>query len=277
MLGGDISGSSVLCPGPGHSAKDRSLSVTPSLASPTGFVVHSHAGDRWQDCRDHVANLLGIRNEPLPAARRATIPPVERPANRSAGAVELWKAGLDPRGTVVDLYLQSRGLELPDEIARSVVRFAPSCPWRNLRHPAMLTAFRSIDDDRLVAVHRTALTAGGQKIGRMMLGPVAAAAIKIDADTEAEQGLTIAEGFETGLAGRAMGFRPAWALGSAGAIGAFPVLSGIDCLTILAEPDQANARAVEQCGNRWTDAGREVLVVRSVLGDMNDVVRASAA
>ena len=60
-LGGNISGSSVLCPGPGHSAKDRSLSVTPSLASPTGFIVHSHAGDDWRNCRDHVASLLGMR------------------------------------------------------------------------------------------------------------------------------------------------------------------------------------------------------------------------
>jgi hypothetical protein len=74
-----------------------------------------------------------------------------------------------------------------------------------------------------------------------------------------------------------LGFLPVWALGSAGSIGAFPVLSGIGALTILAEPDQANARAVEQCGNRWSDAGREVLVVRSAVGDLNDVVKANAA
>ena len=56
------------------------------------------------------------------------------------------------------------------------------------------------------------------------------------------------------------------------------MLSGIETLTILAEPDQANARAVEQVGNRWSDAGREVLVVRSIAGDMNDaILKASAA
>jgi hypothetical protein len=251
--------------------------VTPSLASPTGFIVHSHAGDRWQDCRDHVASLLGIRNEIEPAVARSAPPSVKRMENRTAGAVELWKTGLDPRGTVVERYLQSRGLNLPDEIASTVIRFASSCPWQDRRVPAMLTAFRSIDDDRLVAVHRTALTPDGQKIGRMMLGPVGGAAMKLDPDADVEQGLTIGEGFETCLGGRAMGFRPVWALGSAGAIGSFPALAGIDTLTILAEPDPANARAVEQCGNRWTDAGREVLVVRSQLGDMNDVVKASAA
>ena len=61
----------------------------------------------------------------------------------------------------------------------------------------------------------------------------------------------------------------------AGAIGAFPVLSGIDALTILANLTR-NARAVEQCGNRWCDAGREVLVVRSAVGDMNDAIMLKA-
>jgi hypothetical protein len=142
----------------------------------------------------------------------------------------------------------------------------------------MITAFRSIADDTLQAIHRTALTPDGQKIGRKMLGPVAGAAIKIDCDTDVEQGLTVCEGFETGLAGRAMGFRPVWALGSAGAIKTFPVLAGIDCLTILGEPDAANAAAVQECGNRWTDAGREVRVVMSKIGgDIADAWKAIAA
>jgi putative DNA primase/helicase len=285
-LGGDISGSSVLCPGPGHSQKDRSLSVTPSFASPTGFICHSHAGDRWQDCRDHVAALLGMggtqhrQASPAPSASPSTSPST---SDRSATAIKLWKSGIEPRGTVAERYLQSRGLKLPDDIANSVVRFIPSCRWRDeqgglVQRAVMLIAFRGIADDRLQAVHRTALTSDGQKIGRKMLGPVGGAAMKIDADTDVEQGLTICEGFETGLAGRALGFRPVWALGSAGAIGAFPVLSGIETLTILAEPDAANARAIERCGNRWSDAGREVLLVRSVAGDMNDaILKAGAA
>jgi hypothetical protein len=197
--------------------------------------------------------------------------------DNGTAAVRLWGEAVDPRGTLAERYLNSRGLELPDDIANRVVRFHGSCPWRDERRAVMLTAFRSIVDDKLVAVHRTLLSDKGEKLDRRMLGPVGGAAIKIDADQDVEQGLTISEGFETGQAGRAMGFRPTWALGSAGAIGTFPVLSGIDALTVLAEPDKANARAVELCGNRWSDAGREVLVVRSTLGDMADAVKASAA
>ena len=48
-------------------------------------------------------------------------------------------------------------------------------------------------------------------------------------------GIAIGEGFETCMAARQIGFRPVWALGSVGAIEDFPVLSGIECLTILGE------------------------------------------
>lgn len=262
----------VLCPGPGHSAKDRSLSVTPSTKASDGFVVHSFAGKDWRTCRDHVRQRLGLPAEPRQSAG----------ADNSSRAVELWNASVDPRRTLAERYLRGRGLELPPDVASRVVRFHAACPRRKEdntfeRRPAMLTAFRTIVGDRLIAVHRTFLTADGKKIDRQMLGPVKGAAIKIDADENVEQGLMIGEGFETCLAARMLGFRPAWALGSAGAIADFPVLSGIDVLTILAETDDsgANAKAMRACGNRWAAADREVIVATPYIrGDMNDAVQA---
>lgn len=61
-LGGEVSGSSVLCPGPGHSAEDRSLSVKLSATAPDGFVVNSFAEseDDINACRDHVRARLGL-------------------------------------------------------------------------------------------------------------------------------------------------------------------------------------------------------------------------
>jgi hypothetical protein len=138
----------------------------------------------------------------------------------------------------------------------------------------MITAFRSIADDTLQAIQRTALTEDGQKIGRLSLGPMAGAAIKIDADENVELGLTIGEGFETCLAARQIGFRPVWALGSAGAIGAFPVLAGVDALTILAETDNASAKAIQACGSHWAAADREVIVARPRMGgDINEALQ----
>jgi putative DNA primase/helicase len=278
-LGGDVAGSSVICPGPGHSARDRSLSVTLAPAATDGFLVYSHAGDDWRDCRDHVLSRLGGSRERARAPRLR--PVTQPPADRTGAAVTLWNSAADPRGTRVERYLAGRGLDLPDDIAGRVVRYHDACPWRAAdgsieRRPAMLTAFRSIAYDRLVAVHRTLLSEDGRKLDRRMLGPVAGAAIKIDDDQDVEQSLTICEGFETGMAGRELGFRPVWALGSAGAIGGLPVLSGIDALTILAETDDsgANERAARACGNRWSAADREVILATPrVAGDMNDALQ----
>jgi hypothetical protein len=100
--------------------------------------------------------------------------------------------------------------------------------------------------------------------------------IRLSADDDVLCGLHLAEGIETGLASYQLGLRPVWALGSAGAISAFPVLSGVECLTILAEHDEASAKAVQACGTRWHTAGREVLINRPIGGkDLNDAMRAA--
>jgi putative DNA primase/helicase len=57
-LGGDVCGTQVLCPGPGHSAKDRSLSV--KIGKDGEPIVHSFCGDDWQACRDYVRQRLGM-------------------------------------------------------------------------------------------------------------------------------------------------------------------------------------------------------------------------
>jgi putative DNA primase/helicase len=271
VLGGVVSGGSVLCPGPGHSPRDRSLSVTLSQTSPADFIVHSHAGDDWRVCRDFVMKRIGYEKT------RQCAPVIDR----SAAAIQLWSQAKDP-GLLVRDYHALRGLILPEDVAGRVVRFHPRCPWRGDSgqieyRAAMILAFRSISDDRLTAIHRVALAPDATKIGRRLLGTVGGAAIKVDADADVEQGLAMAEGYESALAGRQLGFTPVWALGSAGAIAAMPVLSGIDAITILADSADggANARAARICAQAWAAAGREVLVaIPGVVGDLNDVVLA---
>jgi hypothetical protein len=59
-LGGEASGNKVLAPSPGHSAKDRSLSLTVGLELPGGFVINSFSGHDWQDCKDYVRGKVGL-------------------------------------------------------------------------------------------------------------------------------------------------------------------------------------------------------------------------
>jgi hypothetical protein len=59
-LGGEVSSGQVLCPGPGHSVEDRSLSIKCDSTAPEGFVVHSFSGDDPIACRDYVRKKLGL-------------------------------------------------------------------------------------------------------------------------------------------------------------------------------------------------------------------------
>jgi len=59
-LGGEVSGGQIRAPGPGHSPKDRSLSVMPDPGAAEGFVVNSFADDDPLACRDYVRSRCGL-------------------------------------------------------------------------------------------------------------------------------------------------------------------------------------------------------------------------
>jgi Toprim domain len=124
----------------------------------------------------------------------------------------------------------------------------------------MVALLRDIITDAPRAIQRTALSGDGGKIGRMTLGPKAGAAIKLSADIEVADRLTIGEGLETTLAGMMLGYAPAWALGDAGELAAFPVLIGVESITFLVDHDLSGTgqQAALRCSARWTSAGREV-------------------
>jgi putative DNA primase/helicase len=279
-LGGEVSGGQVLCPGPGHRPTDRSLAVRPARSMPGGIVVYSHCGDPWRECRDHVLALLG--HAPYEPPHRAPRPPKSRSAQ--AWALQIWNDSIDPHGTLVERYLASRGLGLPED-ARRFIRFHPHCPWTDeaankVRVPALIALFRSIAEDEPSAIHRTALRSDATKIARKMLGPVAGSAIKVTADEDVLLRLGVAEGLESAMSAIAFGEGPVWALGSSGAIRNLPVLPGVETLALIAEHDRANEDAREVCGCRWIEAGAEVLVVEPSSHsdkDLNDILQRRAA
>lgn len=297
-LGGVVTSGQVMAPGPGHRPHDRSMAV--KIGESGNLIVHSHAGDDAMTCKAYVEQKLGIvwepgRGEADGAARaidrmqaRASKangqtngngPETQPVDNRQAYALRLWAEAVDPRGTIVETYLASRRLDLPDAVAMSTIRFHPACSFgQGTRLPCMVAAMRSIETGAVVAIHRTALSEDGRKIDRKMLGPADGAAIMLG-ELDAERGaLTIGEGIESALSGLAMGYAPAWAMGTAGAIGKLPVLHGVDSLTILGEHDGgASSKAIRQVGCAWREAEREVFIAMPKPGmgkDANDAWQA---
>jgi len=286
-LRGEVSGCQVLAPGPGHSSRDRSLAVRPAQSAPDGLLIYSHSGDDWQSCRDYVLSRLRITGRwAFERPDRSWLPKADGPAKgRIECAVSLWREGTEPRGTLVEKYLASRGLALAPELARRVIRFHAACPWRldgrHIRIPAMLAVMRDVHTNQVTAVQRTALNQSGAKIGRMTLGQKTGAAIKVSADENVTMGLAIGEGLETVLSAMQLNFSPAWAVGDANNMRSFPILSGIGCLTIIIDNDEIGTgqRAALECSSRWTQAGREVCrIIPDRRGeDINDVVRRTIA
>lgn len=294
-LGGEVSSGQVIAPGPGHRPHDRSMAV--KLGAGNKLLVSSFSGDDRMKCLAYVESKLGIVWQPdrdavpqtstihrMQARATVTHVPKSQPvgddamAGKQVFALKLWQESVDPRGTIVETYLASRGLVLPDDTAMDVIRFHPSCPFgQGTRHPCMVAAFHSIETGEVVAIHRTALTPDGDKIGRLTLGHMGGAAIKLSRLNPERGCLAVGEGIESTLAGLAMGFGPAWAMGSASNIAKLPVLPGVDTLTVLAERDAgASAKVTEQVGMAWSEAGREVLVAMPKVGfgkDANDALQ----
>jgi hypothetical protein len=117
----------------------------------------------------------------------------------------------------------------------------------------------------------------------MALGPTAGAVVRLWPDEEVTQGLVIGEGIETVLAAATRVqlpgtlLQPAWACTTAGFLEEFPVLPGIEALTILADND-ASGRGQEaaiRCATRWIRAGlqSEILMSQALGFDFNDVVQ----
>jgi hypothetical protein len=130
---------------------------------------------------------------PTDGRKRETPPPrvvprkTEPDVDRSAIALKVWGEGVDPRGTLVERYLAGRKLELGADVAGEVLRWHPGIG-------AMMALFRNIATDAPQAVSRTFLDPEGHKRDRKFLGPVAAAAIKLDSDEDVLGGLHIGEG-----------------------------------------------------------------------------------
>lgn len=270
------------------SQSHRSVSFHQNCFDSTdGFILHSFAGDSPLLCREHVRAALGLNRSRTrdkqslrPRSRRCIGVRDDSAADRLAVALRLWNEAQDPRGTIVANYLASRGLALPDDVAGDVLRFHPALRYDGAFVGTMVALLRDVQTNAPCGIQRTFLDSTGKKLNRRMLGRAKHAAIKVDANENVTLGQIIGEGLETCLAARLAGFRPVWALGSAGAIAAFPVLSGIEAITILGEVGDGgtNDRAAQACAARWIEAGEEAFIVEPLVGgDFNDVWREDVA
>ncbi|MBU2801694.1 hypothetical protein HFV02_05375 [Acidithiobacillus caldus] len=242
------------CPECGKGPKDQALSVT--LKDDGCFTWFCH--------RCGFKGAYGARQE------RPQVQPAKEPVvftELSTQGRKLWESCRPLAGTVAEQYLTARGCPLPPEDGD--LRFYPALehPITKYRGPALVALVTDIVTRKPLTLHRTWIKADGKKApeatpSRLLLGRhrKAGGAIRLWPDDAVTMGLTIAEGIETALAA-AWASPPVWSLIDAGNLGQFPVLPGIEGLTIVADHDAAGLKAAKACSERWRAAGVDVQVI----------------
>jgi hypothetical protein len=270
-----------------------------SPSAPDGFLVFSHAGDRWQDCRDLVRAQLGLSLSTHP--RRPSEPPRrpieprgdEQRARSLVNAAAYVREMRSVRSSPGERYLrESRRIDteaVTDVLERvDAIGWLPRAyfhePGHEL-HSQRLGCIVGVMTDPVTArptgaISRTYIDENLHKVCKAKTLGSPAGIIRLTPDEDVTCGLGLAEGLESALSAMAKGLRPVWSTGSTALMRAFPVLSGIDCLTVIADHDASGAGevAARQVEARWRRAGREARVfIPESPGDLNDLLQRAAA
>jgi putative DNA primase/helicase len=192
-----------------------------------------------------------------------------------AGALSIWNQTVRARGTLVEKYLNARGIILlPDAL-----RFHPALlhAGTQTRWPAMVTGVFDIDG-LVTAIHRTYLARDGSgkapiNPNKMTLGPCRGNAIRL---APAAPSLMVGEGIETTLSVMQVTARPAWAAGSAGFMEKLVLPAAVKEVMILADSDCVGQDAARRAAKRWKAEKRRVLIAKPPQenADFNDLLRA---
>jgi putative DNA primase/helicase len=252
-------------------------------AGALSLVMHVRA----LNLRESVAFLAGNMT-PTPARVRPAADPKDDAFLRRLIADIVGKLG-PIRGTPGEQYFSSIRKIDTDAIA-DVLERTDAIGW----HPSVLFREKghALDGRRLGcivgimtdpvtamptgAISRTYLTPDLVKVGKAKTLGTPTGIVRLSRDEDVGAGLHLAEGLETGVDALAKGFRPTWSTGSTSLMASFPVLPGVEALTLFADNDFSGAglRAAIPAAARWRAAGRETHVyLRNTIGDLNDAFR----
>ena len=256
------------CPVCDRGSRDRALAVT---TDERGTVEFCH--------RCGFTRAANFDRRPLESIR-STPPKSAEPLEWSDRAEAIWRRTKPLRGTVGQTYLEYRGCLLPPP--DSDLRFLEQA---DRRPPSLCARVTNAQTNRPLTLHFTRLATDGRgKAGteqdKLLLGGhrKRGGVVRLWPDECVTYGLGIAEGIESAL-GAAHLFTPVWAAIDASNLAAFPIVSGIDALTIFADHDDVGIGAAKLCARRWRDMGREVRIrmPRAKGADAADVAKGAAA
>lgn len=288
-LGGDLyaGGNAACVPGPGHSRRDRSLSL--KLTEAGRVVWHSHANDDpsavWAHLGIERADAKPMSREEAERARR------ERERQRQVDLRPkldfcrgIWSGTQSASGSPVEVYL--RGRAVSGDIPQAL-RFHPAAPLgypdpsRPSRpYPAMVAVVTGPDGKSAIGLHVTALQSDGSDKAKLpntrrMFGEIAGGVVQLSPFPSGGE-LAIAEGIETALSYRDLSGTPTWAGISTSLLRRFSPPLGIKRLIIAADGDAAGVEAARELAERASRRCECVVNPAPEGFDWNDVARGRA-
>jgi CHC2 zinc finger/Toprim domain len=228
----------------------------------------------FHEAVQHLGGTLG--REPDHPSSMGRPPSKTQPVDTVRIARRVWASGRDPAGTLAERYLNSRRLGLPEDCTS--LRFLDECQRGSRRleggpyyAPALLAELTDPVTGEFVGVHRTFLLPDGSgKAPPITVGDITLSSkgilgnwgvIRLCDDTMVGQALALGEGLENSLTvAQYAHWTTIWSAGCANNIRNFPLLFGLESLSIFTDGDQAGRSAAAACAKRWAADGREVIL-----------------
>lgn len=273
---GEVRGDQALIPGPGHSPRDRSLSL--KLGDRGQVLWHSFAGDEWSSVGPYLASLGVVQGrgkedeeEDAERAKRREAKEMELGKKRAI-ARALWEAAEPVQGSLAETYLKTRGIESVPEGAH--LRFHPKAPFTpympdHRRWPTMIGAITAPDGE-MIGAHLTFLKRDGSgkapiDPSRKVIGSQKGGAIRLG---KTQGTLVVAEGVETALSAAARCGVSAVAAISAGNLACFEPEAGVDGVLIAfdRDPHGVGERDARKLMSRLTRQGIQAMLLEPPAG-----------
>jgi hypothetical protein len=219
----------------------------------------SPAASSW-DILDELKHRGLVEGNSLPTRKRFT-PTLHRFTEPSpdVGALTIWQATVEAQETVVDEYLDRRGIYLRPPMLRC-----------RLDHRSMVAGVQA-PDGKVIAIQQTWLTSEGEKAStkRLTTGNLGSGAVRLGA---AGRSMGIAEGVETALSAMQMAGMTVWASLGASRLHNVDLPPEVEEVHVFVDNDEPGRTAARRAADIHTSLGRRVYL-RSPpdqCGDWND-------
>jgi len=231
------------------------------------------------------------RHSERPPRHREREPEPEQHYTLAPWGLDLWEqcSSILP-GTPAYTYLDRRCCVIPPGDLRWHADLRDKLT--GYRGPALVGLVTDVLTCEPINLHRTWIAKDGSgkapipKPRRLLKGHRSRGVIRLWPDADITLGLVIGEGIETCLAAAMHSLEPVWAAMNAANLAAFPVLPGIEGLTILVDHDKPNPQTGRRAGidaalelvERYAEAGFDPkqdikVILPSTEGeDVNDIV-----